>query len=117
MYVTPTQNLMTIVNLNTVWLSTEIFPHQVQFLKVGDKLTGKVKGINHTFTGRITFISPTVDPITRTVAVRATLDNDKHLLKPNLYMDVSISAKELPKTLSIPNSAVIRLKNIDYVIT
>jgi Cu(I)/Ag(I) efflux system membrane fusion protein len=117
MYVTPAQNLMTIVNLNTVWLSAEVFPYQVQFLKVGDKLTGKVKGINDAFTGTITFISPTIDPVTRTVAVRATLDNSKQLLKPNLYMDVSIISKELPKTLSIPSSAVIRLKNINYVIT
>lgn len=117
MYVTPAQNLMTIVNLNTVWLSAEVFPYQVQFLKVGDKLTGKVKGINDAFTGTITFISPTIDPVTRTVAVRATLDNSKQLLKPNLYMNVSIISKELPKTLSIPSSAVIRLKNINYVIT
>ncbi|TNF69387.1 MAG: efflux RND transporter periplasmic adaptor subunit [Gammaproteobacteria bacterium] len=116
MYVTPQQNLMTIVNLKSVWLSAEVFPHQIQYLKIGDEIKGKVKGINHIFKGKVTFISPTIDPVTRTVAVRATLDNTDELLKPNMYMDVSIVSKTLPRTLSIPDSAIIRLKDINYVI-
>ena len=117
MYVTPQQNLMKIVNLNTVWLSAEVFPQQVQYLKIGDEITGHLDGVAHSFKGKITFISPTVDPITKTVSIRATLDNSTNLLKPNLYMDVVLNAYQLPHQLSISKAAVIRLKNIDYVIT
>ncbi|MCF6777213.1 efflux RND transporter periplasmic adaptor subunit [Thiotrichales bacterium 19X7-9] len=117
MYITPDKNLMTIVNLNTVWLSIEIFPSQISEVKIGDKVIGKVNGIeNMNFSGKIDFISPTIDPTTRTFSARATLVNNEKLLKPNLYMDVTIESKMIKHSLAVPKSAVIRLKNIDYVI-
>ncbi len=116
MYVTPQQNIMSIVNLDSVWLSAEVFPHQAQYLKIGDEIIGKVNGLNRIFNGVLTFISPTIDPITRTVTIRATLDNTEHVLKPNLYMDVSILSQQSIKALSVPSLAIIRLKDINYVI-
>ncbi|MCF6767664.1 efflux RND transporter periplasmic adaptor subunit [Thiotrichales bacterium 19S11-10] len=117
MYITPDQNLMTIVNLDTVWLSAEIFPNQVNEVKVGNDVIGKVTGIEGvTFHGVINFISPTVDPVTRTISVRATLDNTSQQLKPNLFMDAVIRTSPLKDVLVVPKSAVIRLKEIDYVI-
>ncbi|WP_440993697.1 efflux RND transporter periplasmic adaptor subunit [Cysteiniphilum litorale] len=116
MYVTPDKNIMSIVDLSTVWLSAEVFPSQVQYLNIGDEISGKINGTNEISKGKLTFISPTIDPVTRTVTIRATLDNKDQLLKPNLYMDVSILSKKLAKSLTVPSSAIIRLKDLNYVI-
>ena len=84
---------------------------------MGDNMIANIAGSKETFTGAVDFISPQIDPITRTISIRTTLTNTKNnVLRPNLYMDVSIM-HSLPLALTIPTSAIIRLKNLDYVIT
>ncbi|BCD92637.1 hemolysin D (plasmid) [Francisella halioticida] len=117
MYIAPQTNILTIVDLDTVWLSAEVFPQQINNIDIhaGYDLIASIAGTQEKFIGKIDFISPEIDPITRTVSVRATLRNKDDILRPNLYMDVSIVHK-LPKALTIPSSSIIRLKDINYVI-
>jgi Cu(I)/Ag(I) efflux system membrane fusion protein len=117
MYITPVTNLMTLVNLNTVWVSVDVIPKHARLIALGDVLSGSVDGLkNEVFSGKISFIAPSIDPITRTLSVRATLDNPQNKLKPNLFINVSIATKPLEHVLTIPTAAVIRLKTLDYVI-
>jgi membrane fusion protein (multidrug efflux system) len=58
------------------------------------------------FTGAITSIDNTIDPNTRTVKVRATLPNDRHLLKAGMFMTVELFAPER-RSLAAPEIAVI----------
>lgn len=115
MYVENNTNILTIANLDNVWISAELFPGQAKDIKVGDKLIIKNDKINANITGKIDFISPKISPTTRTISVRATLNNEKYLLRPNLYTDISIE-HNLTRQLTIPTSAIIRRKDLDYVI-
>ena len=60
------------------------------------------------FTGRITYISDTVDPATRTVKVRAELENFERLLKPEMFATVKILTGKGENLLAVPESAIQR---------
>jgi membrane fusion protein (multidrug efflux system) len=60
-----------------------------------------------TFAGEVTFISPIVDKLTRTVSVQATVPNEEGTLSPGMFAHISQIIAENKQTLVIPEQAVI----------
>ena len=58
------------------------------------------------FKGKLTAINSMVDPVTRNVALQATLDNPDHTLHPGMFAKVEVALPETKKTIVIPGSAV-----------
>jgi len=58
------------------------------------------------FEGKITAISPEVDPVTRNVRVQATLDNKDEKLRAGMFANVEVVLPEATKVLAIPATAV-----------
>jgi len=67
----------------------------------GDALGG------HPAKGKVTAISPDVDTSTRNVRVQATIQNDKGLLHPGMYVDVAVQLPAKAAVLTIPATAVL----------
>jgi Cu(I)/Ag(I) efflux system membrane fusion protein len=65
------------------------------------------------FTGKVTFISPTLDPVTRTAKARLEIPNPEFLLKPEMYGTARLS-DELGERLAIPDTAVMRTGERTY---
>ncbi len=59
------------------------------------------------FQGKIIAVNPEVDQMTRSVRVRATLDNKKELLRPGMFANVEVLLPTEQKVLSIPATAVL----------
>jgi Cu(I)/Ag(I) efflux system membrane fusion protein len=90
-YVTPETELYEIANFSTVWVDAEIFEYEVPYVKVGQPATmhlsyfpGKV------YAGKVTYIYPTVDRVTRTVKVRLEFPNPDFELKPDMFAEVQL---------------------------
>ena len=66
------------------------------------------------FSGVVTTISPQVDPVTRTVRVRAVLPNDDGLLKPGLLMTLLVVNNQREAVL-IPEEALLKTSDKNYV--
>lgn len=66
-----------------------------------------VDGINQDFTARVSEISPVIDPMTRTAAVKAVTLNSKKLLKPGMTARVQINLGEKTDALRIPSDALL----------
>ena len=60
-----------------------------------------------TFTGAVSFVYPHLDHATRTLKVRATLDNPKFELKPGMYATAEVAAEPIPDAILCPREAVI----------
>lgn len=60
-----------------------------------------------TFTGKVDFIDPVIDPATRSVRLRARVDNSNGLLRPNLFVNAEITVDTIRQALVIPEEAVI----------
>jgi cobalt-zinc-cadmium efflux system membrane fusion protein len=65
-------------------------------------------------TGKLSFVSPIVDPATRTVEVRMEVANPHGQLKPDQLASMTFLGRTERK-LSVPNAAVIRESGKDYV--
>lgn len=58
------------------------------------------------FTGKITAISPEVDPSTRNVKVQASLTNPKEQLLPGMFANIAVVLPEIKQVLAVPVTAV-----------
>ena len=57
--------------------------------------------------GRITAVNSEIDPATRNVAVQATLRNTGGVLRPGMFVDVSIDLGTVSRAISLPASAIV----------
>lgn len=58
------------------------------------------------FTGKVVFISPRVDDVTRTVKIRADIENEEHLLKFGMFLTGKIEKESEQEFLAVPQEAV-----------
>src|SRR2546430_2830390 len=58
------------------------------------------------FTGKLTALNSSVDPVTRNVTLQATIDNKDHALRPGMFARVEVILPEKQKTLVLPGTAV-----------
>jgi len=100
-------DLFTITDLSRVWIEGDFYEYEARELHLGAeaKLTlpyeGEVRRV-----GRIAFVSPTLNPDSRTLRVRFEVDNPKLELKPGMFANVELSV-DVREGLVIPDSAVI----------
>jgi cobalt-zinc-cadmium efflux system membrane fusion protein len=84
-------------------------------LKAGESVVVEIPALpDRLVEGRLSFVSPTVNPETRTVRARLDLDNAERLYRPAMLASVIIKGK-LEKKLTLPRDAVVREENRDYV--
>ncbi len=110
--------LFKLIDLSTVWVWANIYEKDIGMVKKGQEIFITVTPYpDRVFTGRITYISDTVDPAARIVKVRAELENPPTppftkggqggLLKPEMFASVKIGVGQV-LSLAVPESAVQR---------
>lgn len=110
-YVTQGQPIVKVSNLSTVWAMFDAYENQISQLKVGQKITVTTNAFpNKEFEATISFIDPRLNTQSRTVAVRATLNNKESLFKPGMFVSSAIQLEEegdADTLVSIPATAVL----------
>ena len=109
-YVNTGTVLFDVANLSQVWAIFDAYESDLPFLKVGDRLEYTLQSLpGKTFTGRISFINPILDPATRTAKVRVETANPGMELKPEMYANALIDAplKQYNNEVVIPKSAIL----------
>jgi Cu(I)/Ag(I) efflux system membrane fusion protein len=98
--------LMTIADLSSVWGDADIYQSDLPYISVGMPLSLSLPyWPDKIFRGKVIFVSPTLDPETRTLHARLEIPNPESLLRPGMYGDASLDYA-LGKKLSIPTDAV-----------
>lgn len=109
MFVKPEMEILTLVDLSSVWLLAEVFERQTAWVEVGQMAEVRFSYLpGKTWTGKIDFIYPELDPKTRTLKVRLRFDNPGELLKPNMFARVKIYGGATQETIIIPVEGLIR---------
>jgi len=110
-------SLLDIADLERVWVLADIFESELAFIHDGQDAAITLSYLpGRTYRGRISLVSPIVDPVTRTVKVRVELDNRDLQLRPGMFAQVELSS-DLGVRLSVPKDAVLRsgTRNIVFV--
>lgn len=95
-------------DLSTVWLTAFVRETEAAAVQVGQEMSFTALALpGRVLTGRIDYVATALDPATRRLLVRATLDNSKGLLKPEMFATVTIYAPGDQPTVGVPKTALI----------
>ncbi len=109
-YVKQGSPLFKIANLNTVWAVFDAYENQVSLLKEGQKIDITTRAYSDKkLDAKISFIDPVLNADTRTVEVRAVLQNPNGQLKPGMFVAGTLALPSEMKdyTIIVPESAVL----------
>ncbi|OWK35115.1 putative Co/Zn/Cd efflux system membrane fusion protein [Fimbriiglobus ruber] len=98
--------LYTIADTSTVWLTANTRPEDADRVKMGQPVRFRQQGRPDIWTGTVAWVSPVVDPATRTVPVRVSLPNPDGQLKAKTYGTAEIIQRDEPHALLVPSAAV-----------
>jgi cobalt-zinc-cadmium efflux system membrane fusion protein len=113
--VQPADPAFTIADLSTVWIVANVPEEDAGQLQEGMQVEVRIPALpKQEITGRLSFVSPIVDPATRTVEVHMDVPNPKGLLKPDELASMTFTGQKERK-LTVPVTAVVREENKDYV--
>jgi len=99
--------IVTVMDISAVIAKAHIPQADAALLKVGDKGTITVPGLDEPVEGKITVVSPALDPNSTTVEVWLDAKNPKQQLKPGTSVQLSLTAKTVKDALVVPAAAVI----------
>ena len=99
--------VVTLQALDPVFLDFFVPQQAVAQVKLGQKVAVKVDAYkDQTFPGEISAVNPKVDPSSRNVQIRATLQNPDHRLLPGMYATVDIATGAPQSYITLPETAI-----------
>jgi Cu(I)/Ag(I) efflux system membrane fusion protein len=117
LYVTQTTLIITLADLDSVWVLADVFEDQANWVRPGQSAEVHLPYVpGRVWQGKVEYVYPNLDPETRTLKVRMRFDNPDEVLKPNMHADVTIDCGSLGDVLSVPRDAVIETERERRVI-
>ncbi|GEA04973.1 hemolysin D [Alteromonas sp. KUL17] len=111
-YVQPGTTLMSIAQLDTVWVIAEVPEKYALIIAPHNSAVVTLDEMDHGFDAKweshVEYIYPSLSETTRTLKVRIPLNNSNHTLRPNMFAHVGIKPTQRKAALLVPRSAVIR---------
>jgi membrane fusion protein, heavy metal efflux system len=103
-----TDPVFIIGDLSTVWVVAFIRETEAPIVHVGQQIYFTVLAYpDRSFPATISYVAAALDPTTRRLLVRATVNNDAGLLKPEMFASVKILTGESDKAVAVPRDAII----------
>ncbi len=104
---TPDMELYTVSDLSRIWVNADVYEYELPFVRVGQRADVQLSYFpGKTWTGRVAFIYPTVDPATHTAKVRIEFPNPGLQLKPGMFTDVILKI-DYGRQIAVPQEAVL----------
>jgi membrane fusion protein (multidrug efflux system) len=108
-YVTPGQKLFELVSLDPIEVEFRLTEADSSRVASGQKVTVRVAPYpDETFTGQVTMIAPVIDERSRTLRVKARIDNRDGRLRPGLFARVDLGVAQRSDVTMIPEDAVLQ---------
>ncbi|MFK4497358.1 cobalt-zinc-cadmium efflux system membrane fusion protein [Bradyrhizobium japonicum] len=95
-------------DLSTVWLTAFVRESDAAAVCIGQDISVNVMALpGHPLTAKINYVAAAIDPTTRRLLVRATIDNKDGLLKPEMFANVTIYSAGDRAAPAVPKQALI----------
>jgi cobalt-zinc-cadmium efflux system membrane fusion protein len=113
--VQPAETVVVVADLSHVWLVADVPEQSAGSLQRGHAVQAEIPALPGVpISGELSFVSPTVNPETRTVRVRMDLLNPQGRFKPAMLATMTLQGKAVRQPV-VPSSAVVREENQDHV--
>jgi cobalt-zinc-cadmium efflux system membrane fusion protein len=112
----PSQVLFTVADLDTLQVVADIYERDLDLIRPGLTAVVSVEAYpDAAFAAAVAAIGDVVDPNTRTIKVRAWVDNASHKLKPEMFARLHIDISEGKEFISVPKEAVLEIDGKEFV--
>ena len=116
-HVTPATHVLSVADLNHVWILAEVFDRQVAWVAPGQRAEVEMEHLpGEIWEGTVDYVYPELDPRTRTLKVRIGFDNTGRALRPNMFARVVLLGDDTTQVVHIPREALIRGGDFDRVV-
>ncbi len=106
-YITPESDLYTVVDHSRVWVQTQLYEYESAGVREGMPVAMTVEAFpGRVFRGRVNFVQPHLEHMTRTLPVRLEFENPELTLKPGMFATVEIRVA-LGRQIVVPRDAVL----------
>jgi membrane fusion protein, multidrug efflux system len=99
--------IATLQNINPIKIDFSIPEKYAGLVKVGDLMNFKIVGTDETYTGKVYAIEPKIDPLTRTLKMRAVYSNPSRNILPGSFADVELVLREINDALMVPTHSIV----------
>ncbi len=106
-YVSQTTRIASIQKINPLKVDFSIPEKYADDVRVGDLVEFSSDETHLDFTGKLYAIEPKIDPVTRTLQLRALCDNKNEKIFPGAYVQIELRLKKIPDALMVPSQAII----------
>lgn len=101
-------DIVNLVSINPIKLDFRVPEVFLSRVKEGQAIAAAVDAYpDRTFPGRIVAIDPAIDPLGRSIAIRAALPNRDGILRPGLFARVTLTLREEPEAIMVPEAAIV----------
>lgn len=115
-WVTEGMTIADVVNLGSVWIIANVYENELANVRLGQSVNISLNGYpDKRVNGRIDYINPFINPDTRTAEVRITTSNINMLMKPGMFVNVSIETNKTSRYIIVPRNAVLRTGKEDII--
>ncbi len=98
----------TISDMSTVWILANVYQTDLAYVHEGDDVVVTTDAYPDMFHGKISYVSPALDPNTRTLQARIVVDNKGEKLKRDMYCIVTVTAGRISNAIAVADAAVLR---------
>jgi RND family efflux transporter MFP subunit len=102
----PGQGLMRIVNLNNMYVSTEVPESYIGKLKVGTAVNVFLTSLGKTYVGKIRQVANNINPNNRSFGIEVSVPNTDNLLRPNQVAKLKIVDYTNAKAVVVPSNVI-----------
>lgn len=99
--------LLTIAPLNHLWVWGNVFEMDLELVRLGQAWDIHFSFLGRTIRGAVDFIDNRVDPQSRTMRIRTTIENREGLLKSNMLVQGRLQIPPEPGRTVIPRTALV----------
>jgi cobalt-zinc-cadmium efflux system membrane fusion protein len=109
-------NLFTIADTSQVWIVCDVYENDVPTVHVGQFADIHLNAYpNRVLKGRISSISPVMDPNIRTAKVRLEVENPDNILRFGMFVTATFQGMDAQRRATVPAAAVLHLHDRDWV--
>lgn len=107
-YLSPGQAIFTLSRIDLLNVDFTLPQTELAIIRSGTPVGIRTDAFpGESFTGAIVAVDPNLDPTSRAVSIRATIDNPGGRLKPGLFIEVDIEAGQIADAVTVPEEALV----------
>ncbi len=117
-YIDTTDKIVQLQHMDTVYTDFTLPQNYISNIKIGDNITVRANMYPHKiFKGKISAMDSEIDPLTRSIKIRAAIPNHDHKLIPGAFVSVAIRTNEVIEAMSLPQIAAVYDSSGSYIYT